>query len=139
MKNGLIGMVLAVQVLVMQSQAAFAASPVNFKDLREKVIACVLQPVKNMPNGRRQSLPMISRCTDLTVQGDRAVLRFNNENYLMVLRDSEDSDGGDLNDLTVLNSKNQVVFELKQVLGFRDVLFALTGHDARIPLVLVNP
>jgi len=122
-----------------QSNSVFAAG-INLIELREKIIQCVAQPVKELQNGRRQAFPMVSRCSDLTLRSPQeAVLNFKGEVFTLVLNDSEESDGGDLNDLMILNSKSQVIFEIKGVLGFRDVLYAIVGRDVRIPRVSIRP
>ena len=95
---------------------------------RHLVLNCAVQPVRTREDGRFESLPARSICpAELSVDGNIARFEVQKKSYTAVLTESEDSDGGDLNDLVIMNSKGRTVAREQNILAFGDILVALAG------------
>lgn len=103
----------------------------NSTELLQKVksltLRCAVQPYKLSSNGNKVFSSPKSHCSEIQVDGNKATLLVEGETFYAEIVESDDTDGGDLNHLTLFNSKNEVVAQRFNVLGFDNVLIALAG------------
>lgn len=97
-----------------------------WQEIRELVLRCSVQPVMIRGN-RRIAAPVQSRCADLRVKAEGAEFILNNARYVAYLEESENSDGGDLYSVHVLNGRGQKVAARSDVPAFGDILLGLAG------------
>jgi hypothetical protein len=71
--------------------------------------------------------PLESNCAEVQVKGSQARFQLGNEWYLADIVESAESDGGDLNDVTVLDQNGATVAQRTNTLAFGDILLALAG------------
>jgi hypothetical protein len=109
--------------------------------IREKIIQCAVRPLARKPTGGLIQYPWISQCQEVRVYHNRAQVETRSGIYTIYLYDSEYSDGGDLNDIEILDANGNIVFEATGVLAFGDVLYAVVGDDFSVPYVVLplNP
>jgi hypothetical protein len=78
-----------------------------------------------------------SRCQVFHVESKgQAQIYLGGQWYTAKVTENADSDGGDLDDLTVLNDQGQIVATRTAVAAFDDVVYALSGLGSRfVPLL----
>jgi hypothetical protein len=113
----------------MAPSLSHADDNVFWQDVRDLLLKCAVQPYAVNANGRRVYGPLKSRCSEVQVTDAGARFSLNGETYVAQLKESEQSDGGDLFDVTVLDSKGQVFAVRNCALAFGDVLLGLAGRD----------
>jgi len=111
----------------MSAQLAMAETEF-WNDLHTLVIKCAVRPY-DMDAGRKTSGKLTSVCDDLTVSGDTAYFVLNGQQYKASIRDSENSDGGDFNDIEITSLDGTLREVRICVLSFGDVLLALAGGE----------
>ena len=104
--------------LASQALAGNTESPKFLEQVRGLVQHCAVQPARG---------PLESKCTEVLVKGSQAQLQLNGEWYSANIVDSEDSDGGDLNNIFVQDQNGTQVAELHNALAFGDILLGLAG------------
>jgi hypothetical protein len=124
------------------SSSAFAqnsdSSPAGFWNGLEALVArCAVHPYTTMDSGEKTYGPMESVCADLKINGSSAVFVIDGEVFVATLQDSADSDGGDLNDVTVADSHGDVIITQQNVLAYRDIVVALVGRSVKFSEVYV--
>lgn len=111
-----------------ESQARERKPPRFWQEVRALVKRC---SVVSQDAERLQSIC----ASEVQTFSNGAQLRLNDRNYFAYIRDSEESDGGDLNDITVQDARGRTVAERKNVPAFGDVLLGLMGGDAAGPFI----
>jgi hypothetical protein len=94
---------------------------------------CAVQPYI-LDNGKKVYGPLRSNCVEVLVQGSQAQFNLDGVWYVASLTDSDDSDGGDLNDITVRkmsDTSGDVVAERHNALAFGDILVGLAGGQVQ--------
>lgn len=97
------------------------------RDLARLTRRCVVRPFKRDLQGNRVYLPLRSVCEELTVDAKGAQVQHEGRFLRAFLSESEDSDGGDLAHLFVIDAKGEVLAAHRNVVAFDDVLVALAG------------
>lgn len=117
-----------------------AVGPDFLERISDLARQCVVQPYSFDANGKRAFLPLKSTCVEL--QGDsrakKALIELGGIRYQAVIEESEDSDGGDLNDLSILDPSGRVVATRHNVAAFNNVFIALSGGDSEFPALTVR-
>lgn len=113
------------------------------ESLAQTISACVEQPYGIRSQNHSLTYgPLRSRCDEVEVSGDQVVVEYRGRRYTLVVRESELSDGGDLNDLYIQfdSREDQEALIAESVLSFNDPVLSLllvTGHEAEsLPKVL---
>lgn len=117
--------------------------PALLQRLAKTVLGCVEQPYAvNGRTGNKVFGALRSHCAQVEISQDRANVLLNGRTYTVLVKDSELSDGGDLNDLFVQFDarEDQEVQFASNVLAFGDPALSIllvTGHKAdELPQVL---
>ena len=129
--------ILALSPLANASGTTSAFAPEVQKVLIEvQTIArrCAFRPVKIM-NGRKVEGRLRSRCPNLLISNNEALIQVREGVVHAILTDSPNSDGGDLNDLRFETRRGKLIAQIPGVLAYGDVLMALTGNS-QIPEVI---
>lgn len=121
---------------VFAAQNAFSASPAPssqnpFWDKVSKLIQQCSQQTVTVENGKKVYGPLRSTCAEVLVKGSQAQFNLDGEWYLASIADSADSDGGDLNDVTVQDQSGVSVAERHNTLAFGDILVGLSGGQVQ--------
>ncbi|HAR42464.1 MAG TPA: hypothetical protein DCS07_07505 [Bdellovibrionales bacterium] len=138
-------LILILSALLVSSSAS--ASPVSasvqnnglLKDIRQLTIDCVIEPYVLNSSGDKVFGDLTSTCDEL--QPDRnGGMRISFKGALLraFIIESENSDGGDLNHLIILNGKGAVVAERHDILAFDNIYIALAGGDSEFRQVRVD-
>ena len=93
---------------------------------------CSTQPYWTLPSGQKVYGPLKSICPELQVSERIAKFPFQGVNYIAILVDSRDADGGDLNDLQLFDSQGHLVGRVDEVLAFGDVLLTLSSNHQNV-------
>jgi hypothetical protein len=108
----------------------------SWESTQKLTLRCAVQPYSVTPGGRKILGALRSVCpAELKANSYRASFVIDGRAYVATLADSEQSDGGDLNDLTIEDADGRVVAQADMILAFGDVIFALSGADDRFQLV----
>lgn len=90
--------------------------------------ACVVRPYVVNASGRTEYLPLRSICREIeVVNPSKARVVLSGRVVTVVIAESDHADGGDLNDVTVVNDRGRVLARMTAIPAFNDVLLALTG------------
>ncbi|MDR3607630.1 MAG: hypothetical protein P4M08_09645 [Oligoflexia bacterium] len=109
------------------------------QDLRNLTLKCVVRPYTIDAQGAKIALPLRSICSELVVTApETATIQIENQVFTAELTESEDSDGGDLDHLTIRNDEGQIVAQRRNVAAFDDILIALAAGSENFPDVLEN-
>lgn len=101
-----------------------------FKDLKDLTLRCVVEPYIVNARGEKMTGPLKSICKEIQESRHGGVdVSIRGTVLHAVLVDSENSDGGDLNHLLVVDSRGNVVAEQKEILAFDNIFIALAGGD----------
>ncbi len=105
------------------------------QDLAAMTIKCAIRPYSIGLNGKKTYSPLESRCPQLRITSSRtALIYLERQTYYAELLESRDSDGGDLDDLFILDSYGRRVAMRHNVAAFDDVLLSLAGgREQEIP------
>ncbi|MGK5083867.1 hypothetical protein WDW37_11245 [Bdellovibrionota bacterium FG-1] len=92
-----------------------------------KAVECTQQPFSFNQVGHKRYQPIESHCADLIISGDRAEFRLDGHSYTLVVKENENSDGGDLNDVYLQydSREDQEVLIQQAVLAFNDPIVGL--------------
>lgn len=90
---------------------------------------CASQTICVRQDGSRLASPLQSLCPELVIEGTTARFSLHGKVYIAKITESDDSDGGDLNDLTISGADSTLTENHHNVLGFDDVLLTLLGGN----------
>lgn len=93
------------------------------------VSRCASQTICVRQDGSRLASPLRSVCPELVIEGATARFSLHGKAYVAKITQSEDSDGGDLNDLTISGTDGTLTENHHDVLGFDDILITLLGGN----------
>lgn len=107
------------------------------QDLATLTIRCAIHPYSIDLTGKKTYYPIESRCPQIRVTSPRtALIYLEHQTYYAELLESRDSDGGDLDDLFILDSYGRRVAMRHNVAAFDDVLLSIAGgREQEIPEV----
>lgn len=117
------------------AQTAEATPQANARflsEVRDLVSRCAVQPY-TIQSGKKAYGRLESSCPELQVQGAEARFQFEGRWSVAKIVDSEDSDGGDLNDISIQDDHGNEVAQLKEVLAFGDILLGLSDGQVNLP------
>jgi hypothetical protein len=98
-------------------------------DIEALAQKCVVRVVKEEQN-RKVAVGYKSNCSSLVEKSaTQAQIFVNGTWYQAQLSESLDSDGGDLNNLTIVDQNGNLVASRKNVAAFGNILVALAGGD----------
>jgi hypothetical protein len=127
----------------LNARASDSAQPTtDVQALAQTALQCLEQPYGLTRSGRKVMGTLRSRCAHVVISQDRAVIDLLGRSFTVLIKDSETSDGGDLNDLFVQydSREDHEVQVAKNVLSFGDPALALVLASGRsadpIPQVL---
>lgn len=103
-------------------------SPDFWKKLNNLVSQCAVKPY-TVVQGVKAYGPLRSLCQELHAEGNQAEFVLDGETFSAQMQESADSDGGDLDDISVQNSQGAAVAQRQNVLAYDDVLLGLAGGD----------
>ncbi len=101
-------------------------------DIRELAVRCSVLPVHVDAQGHETDLTPYSVCAELQVHGQNGVAILNGERFALMLSDSADSDGGDLNKLDIISAKGVKLAEYDNILAYGNLLSALVGGHTEL-------
>jgi hypothetical protein len=98
----------------------------TLQKIAQVVARCSKQEIHTTAEGRQVQTPIQSTCEEMVVSGDQIVVSLDGAQYTLVVRDSENSDGGDLVDLFLqYDSREDLEVSLAQnLLAFGDPALA---------------
>jgi hypothetical protein len=101
---------------------ATVADQAVIQKLAQTILRCGHQTVRTTESGRQVLDPIQSTCPEMRVTGDRVVIQMESQEYTLTVRDSENSDGGDLVDLFLQydSRKDLEVAVAQNLLAFGD-------------------
>lgn len=107
------------------------------QDLAALTIKCAVHPFSVDATGKKIYYPLRSRCPQLRITSAKtALIYLERQTYYAELLESRDSDGGDLDDLFILDSYGRRVAMRHNVAAFDDILLSLAGgREEEIPEV----
>ncbi len=121
------------------------------KDVKEEVMKCALELVARGPASSDTSIEINSNvvafestCPSLKILSqNKAQIFIENVWYTATISDSEDSDGGDLDNMVLTNPAGKVVATRTNVAAYNQVILAMTGgysklHQKLVPTVLTE-
>ena len=108
------------------------------EDIKDQTKECVFQIIaKNTFLKNEVIVGYKSYCNTLLILSNKeAQIYVDNEWFTATISESEDSDGGDLNDLTVVNANGQVVIQKTNIASFNSVLAAMAGDTSFLRLYI---
>lgn len=116
-----------------------SGQPTILSEITDLAHQCVVQPYTYNRMGKRQTLRLQSHCTEIQSSDPmHADLYLKGQHYRAVLAESADSDGGDLDHLSILNDQGQVMATRQNVAAFNEILIALAGGDTGFPELQVR-
>lgn len=92
-----------------------------FEDIERLAIQCLV-----LVRGQNYTTTK-SVCPELKMNHGNAALKINGTNFYARIVDSAQSDGGDLNDMTVFDAAKKPVALRQNIVAFGDMGFALAG------------
>ncbi len=110
----------------------------------EVALKCGVQTFRIPPEGNPINFAIVSRCAEMRTSRDRAMFLVDGRRFTVIMKESEFSDGGDIQDVYIQynSDKNQEVLVAQNVLAFGDPVLAvllLTGHScSELPTVELN-
>jgi hypothetical protein len=126
-----------------QTDGTPAVEPALVQSIAQTLLSCVEQPYGiSARTGNKILGSLRSHCEGVTISQDRASLKVDGRSFTILVKDSAESDGGDLNDLFVqYDSREDQEIQLGQnLLSFGDPalsILLLSGHTAdELPQVL---
>lgn len=94
-------------------------------DIKEEALKCITQQV-SLTNQTEEVTAYKSSCTTIRLLTPTTAQVFiDNEWFSLEIKESELSDGGDLDDLFVYNSKNQLVATRENVAAYDSIVMAM--------------
>jgi hypothetical protein len=107
------------------------------QDLAAMTIKCAIHPYSIDLTGKKIYYPLQSRCPQLRITSpSTALIYLERQTYYAELLESRDSDGGDLDDLFILDAYGHRVAMRHNVAAFDDILLSLAGgREQEIPEV----
>jgi len=121
----------ALASLAAVTQARADVSPLLLDRLAVIVQNCAVAEVRESYD-HRSIQSFVSRCQVLQIQSNsKALIYDQGQWYQALVTENADSDGGDLDDLTIRNAAGQVVATRTAFPAFDNVIFALAGHGAK--------
>jgi hypothetical protein len=103
-------------------------------DLAALTLKCAVRPYSIDASGKKIYYPLESRCPELRPTSPRTALVYlERKTFYAELLESRDSDGGDLDDLFILDAYGHRVAMRHNVAAFDDILLALAGGHEQIP------
>jgi len=118
-------------LLTLQPAFASPSTPTSvWPEASALVQRCASQTICIRQDGSRLASPLKSVCPELVIDGTTARFTLHGKTYVANITESEDSDGGDLNDLTLSDADGNFAENHHNVLGFDDVLLTLLGGNA---------
>ncbi len=118
-------------ILVLFSVSAVAADS-TLDDLHALAIRCSVLPYHVDARGHEVDQDPYSVCPELQVHGQNGVAMLHGEKIALLLSDSEDSDGGDLNRLIIVDSKGNKIGIFDNILAYGNILSALVGGHTEL-------
>lgn len=98
------------------------------QDLAALTIKCAIHPYSINSAGQKIYYPLQSRCPQLRItSASTALIYLERQTFYAELLESRDSDGGDLDDLFILDSYGRRVAMRHNVAAFDDILLSLAG------------
>lgn len=100
-------------------------------DIKEETKKCAVQVVGNTPeNDNGTVIGFKSVCSSLVITStSEAHILIDGEWIVAKIKESKESDGGDLDDLFILNAKNQVIATKTNVPSYDNVIVAMAGDS----------
>ena len=102
------------------------------EDMEALALKCVVHPYTLNREGEKVYSELRNTCPQIEViDASTAQVLVKGEVFQVVLKESEDSDGGDLDHVLVYNLSGQMVAQKNNVLAFDNILIGLAGgkHD----------
>ncbi len=97
-------------------------------DLQTLAIKCVVRTYSVNGDGKKVYTTLKNVCSQIVVSDPAtAHVQLDNETFVVVIRESDDSDGGDLNNVLVYNANGQLVAQKLNVVAFDNILMGLSG------------
>lgn len=97
------------------------------QQLKKRVLECV-EANSDAVSEDGQRLGFRVKCADVKVTSAKQMfITYNKQSYAAILQDSAESDGGDLNDLYIYDSRSNLVATKYNVLAFNNIVLAITG------------
>ena len=135
----LITILLPHAVLASSFQKSATQNNSLLRSIKKLTLECVVQPCRVISSGERICGELKSVCSELQPdRPGRAKLLMNGTTLHAFIMESEDSDGGDLNHLIIVNRKAAVVAERRNVLAFDNIYMALAGGNSEFIQVYEN-
>jgi hypothetical protein len=103
-------------------------SPEFWQKLNTLVAQCTVKPY-SLVQGVKTYGSLRSFCQEIQVNGDHASFVLDGEQFSARIEESEDSDGGDLDNVYVQNSSGAVIAQRHNVLAYNDILLGLAGGN----------
>jgi hypothetical protein len=129
-------------ILAVSPASRAAIEPALVQTLASTVLSCVVQPYGiNIRTGNKVLGALRSHCENVVIQGDSIRIQLESNSYVVRIQDSEESDGGDLNDLFLTGGMQaQESLLASNVLAFGDPALSVLlagGHAAEeVPQIL---
>ena len=109
-----------------------AAADSTLDDLRALAVRCSVIPYHVDARGNEIDQDPYSVCPELQVHGQNGMAILHGEKFALLLSDSEDSDGDDLNRLIIVDSKGNKIGIFDNVLAYGNILSALVGGHTEL-------
>ncbi len=98
------------------------------RDIQTLALKCIVHNYSVSNEGSKLFTSFMNTCPQIKIQDKATALVYlKNETFTIVLRESENSDGGDLNHVLVYNSDRQMVAQRLNVLAFDNIFLGLSG------------
>ena len=142
--SAIVGMAIATPAFAQTANQATLLSITGnheiLQDVKELVTKCAVE-ILNQPSSlaisNRQSNPVLgfqSVCPSLQiVNRQQAMIYIENQWYVAVIYESEEADGGDLNNMSLYNySTGQLVASRTNVAAYNQVVLAMAGGNIKL-------
>ena len=124
---------LAVSFGGLTASASMTTGKKIVQDIQTLALKCVVHPF-SIQEGKKVYAPLKNTCSQIVVLDEKtAHVTVDNETFEVVIHESEDSDGGDLDHVLVYNQEGQLVGQKLNVVAFDNVLLGMLGGRSDFP------
>ncbi len=119
--------VIAVSASVNAWAALSGAKKELLLDIKEETKKCAIQSIASQGNDKKVT-GYKSVCSSLRILAqDKAQIFIDGEWFSVTIKESKESDGGDLDDLFVYNAKGAIVAQRINIAAYDNIIVAMAG------------